>query len=539
LAARGDILKYIDRAEDLAFEVESRRMYDCDEIYQRILGLNLESRGGAKTTGQEARHDLQLMVQDLSGLANVPVEAAGQRVLSIRDLARDLNVSTKTISRWRRQGLVSRRFVFDDRKQLGFLQSSVDRFVARNRNRVERGARFSQMSPEERNRIVDRARRLTEVGIWPSDVTKQLARMTGRSLETIRYTLKRFDREHPEMAIFPDHYGSLRQDTKRNIYLAYKRGESADDLATQYCRTKSSIYRILAEMRARRILELPLEYVANEQFEDWLRDKRLEREVLGPLPSCDAPMGKTKAPSGLPPYLTSLYEVPLLTREQEMHLFRKMNYLKFKGSKLREKLDPMHPTKALMAHVEKIYEDIVDTKNQIIRGNLRLVVSIAKRHVGPTQSFFELVSDGNVSLMRAVERFDYSLQNKFSTYASWAIMKNFARSIPEGLRQRERFRTSYPELLPVTEDERTDQHELEIIQTQREHAVERILRRLDKREQEIITCRFGLRRGQEPLTLKQVGAVMGVTKERIRQIEARALSKLRQAVVKENLKVLD
>ena len=63
-------------------------------------------------------------------------------------------------------------------------------------------------------------------------------------------------------------------------------------------------------------------------------------------------------------------------------------------------------------------------KNQIIRSNLRLVVSIAKRHVGPSNNFFELVSDGNMSLIRAVEKFDYSRGNKFSTYASWAIMKN-------------------------------------------------------------------------------------------------------------------
>jgi RNA polymerase primary sigma factor len=514
-AAPKQLLEYADRAEVLASELDPRRVYDYEFLHERLTGHQFESPSGAKVVGQDARHDFQLIVQDLSGLASVPIEAAGERVLSIRDLARELNVSTKTIARWRRQGLMSRRFVFDDRKQLGFLESSVKRFVNRNRDRVQRGARFSQMTSSERKTIFERARRLAAAGVWPSEVTKQLARLTGRSLETIRYTLKRFDREHPESAIFPSHYGSLRQETKRKIYQAYQRGEPADSLAENYCRTKSSIYRIVAEMRARRILELPLEYVPNEQFDAWLRDKRVEKEVLGPMPTCDGPMGRTSAPSA------------------------KMNYLKYKGCKLREKLNPTRPKKALMAQLEQMYEEVVDTKNQIIRANLRLVVSIAKRHVGPVQNFFELVSDGNVSLMRAVERFDFSLQNKFSTYASWAIMKNFARTIPEGLRQRDRFRTSCTELLPVAEDVRTDQHELELIQSQREHAVEKILRRLDKREQEIITCRFGLRRGQEPLTLKQVGAVLGVTKERIRQIEARALNKLRQAVVKEKLTVLD
>ena len=71
-------------------------------------------------------------------------------MLTVDELARHFHVSTKTISRWRQQGLISRRFVFDGRKRVGFLQSSVDRFVARNEERVRRGAQFSQLSEEER-----------------------------------------------------------------------------------------------------------------------------------------------------------------------------------------------------------------------------------------------------------------------------------------------------------------------------------------------------------------------------------------------------
>jgi RNA polymerase sigma factor (sigma-70 family) len=162
-------------------------------------------------------------------------------------------------------------------------------------------------------------------------------------------------------------------------------------------------------------------------------------------------------------------------------------------------------------------------------------VSIAKRHVGPVENFFELVSDGNMSLMRAVEKFDYARGYKFSTYASWAIMKNFARTIPDEHRYRDRFRTSHGEMFTSTEDDRSDQFEQESSQSQRQWQVEKILGRLDEREQKIIIRRFGLQRGQEPLTLKQVGAEMGVTKERIRQIEARALSKLRKAVEEEKI----
>jgi len=233
--------------------------------------------------------------------------------------------------------------------------------------------------------------------------------------------------------------------------------------------------------------------------------------------------------------LASLYEVPLLTRVQEAHLFRKMNYLKYKAAKIRGKLDASQPKSSMMDAIEKHYDEAVATKNQIIRANLRLVVSIAKRHVGPAENFFELVSDGNMSLMRAVEKFDFGRGYKFSTYASWAIMKNFARTIPDEHRRRDRFRTSQSEMFTSTEDDRSDQIEQESWQSQRESQVGKILERLDEREQKIIIRRFGLQRGQEPLTLKQVGAELGVTKERIRQIEARALSKLRKAAEEEKI----
>ena len=141
-----------------------------------------------------------------------------------------------------------------------------------------------------------------------------------------------------------------------------------------------------------------------------------------------------------------------------------------------------------------------------------------------------------MSLIRAVEKFDFARGNKFSTYASWAIMKNFARTIPDEFKHRDRFRTSQDELFAATQEHRGDPvWSKNGQQNQREAQIERILRRLDEREQKIIISRFGLDHAQEPQTLKEVGAALGVTKERIRQIEARALSKLRQAAQEEKI----
>jgi RNA polymerase primary sigma factor/RNA polymerase sigma factor len=116
-------------------------------------------------------------------------------------------------------------------------------------------------------------------------------------------------------------------------------------------------------------------------------------------------------------------------------------------------------------------------------------------------------------------------------------MKNFARTIPGELRLRDRFRTSQEEAFQSVAEYRGDQLEQEHSQLKRQAQVGKILRTLDDREQKIIMSRFGLRQGQEPQTLKEVGEALGVTKERVRQIEARALSKLRAAAHEEKIEL--
>jgi RNA polymerase primary sigma factor/RNA polymerase sigma factor len=417
------------------------------------------------------------------------------------------------------------------RKRVGFLRSSVDRFVKNNHERVARGARFSQLTDEQRRDIIDRARRLASAGGCQSEISRRLAKRSGRSVETIRSTIRQFDRQHPELAIFPDISGPLTEAQKTRVYQAFRRGTSVDRLTKQFGRTKTTIYRVINEVRAQRIMELPLDFIPNPRFSR----KGAEKAILGEMPQSDTPTKKARRPSGLPPYLASLYEMPLLTREQEAYLFRKYNYLKYKAGKLRQELTPSQPKASLMDEIEELHQQAVATKNEIARANLRLVVSIAKRHVTPDQNFFELVSDGNMSLLRAIEKFDFARGNKFSTYASWAIMKNFARTIPGEFKHRDRFRTSQDELFAATEEQRGSPMVEETVQQTREEQIERILRRLDDREQKIIIGRFGLDHAQEPQTLKEVGASLGVTKERIRQIEARALSKLREAAREEKI----
>jgi RNA polymerase primary sigma factor len=317
------------------------------------------------------------------------------------------------------------------------------------------------------------------------------------------------------------------------ICRANRREQDRELLAQCHQGTKKRVRRFANATRLRRIMELPLEFIPNAQF----LEADAERTILAETPGVDLATRPPKLPSRLPSYLASMYEVPLLTREQEAHLFRKFNYLKYKASQLRSQLESTRAKQRLLDKIEGLYEAAVVVKNHILRANLRLVVSIAKRYVRPGNDLWELISDGNVSLIRAVEKFDFARGNKVSTYASWAIMRNFARTIPTEQRHQDRFRTSHPETLSSSQEHRSDPQEQETAQRQRVAQVEKLLSRLDEREQMIVMRRFGLLPGQEPQSLEEIGAEMGVSKERIRQIQTRALNKLRVAAAEEHIEM--
>lgn len=532
-APRDARLKQIERAEWLLNELDSNGTYRYPELCEKITSYRGEMYPDLVLTGEEAVHDLRCFVEDLSDSADIAAENAGEEVWTVDDVSRRYNVSTKTVSRWRDKGLVSRRFRFAGRKRVGFLKSSVERFVTKHSDEIDRGSKFSQISLDEREKLIAKARRLAQAGGCPTEVTHRLARHFGRSHETVRYTLKNFDREHPETPVFPNASNSLTSEQKREIHRRFSRGVDVETLAQDFGRTRTSIYRLVAEVRAELILNTPIDFMDAPEF----HVPDAEQAILSAAPVSERKASAVKAPPGLPPYLDSLYAIPLLTKEEEVYYFRKMNYLKFKAAEVRKKIDPTRPKTRDMEEVERLKQQADEVKNFLIRSNLRLVVSIAKKHMKPNVSFFEMVSDGNMSLIRAIEKFDYTRGFKFSTYASWAIMKNYARSIPAEHTQMDRFRTGNDEIFNQSHDPRSAGLTDELVNHRQHEALMGILAKLSTRERDIIVSRYGLSEGAAPQTLEQVGSKMGVTKERIRQLEARALEKLRTIAESEHLDV--
>ena len=290
-------------------------------------------------------------------------------------------------------------------------------------------------------------------------------------------------------------------------------------IAKRFGRTRSSMYRVVNEVRAKELVRTPVDYIYNAEFDDPAKEAVIVDEMPAKDDFDSKRVGKTP-PKDVPAHMAHLYEWPLLTKEQEQHVFRKMNFLKHQLHKLQEAIDPAKARVQDLMRVEELKDGIRQCRDTLISCNQRLVYAQAKQKLALGEHIDDLVSDGNLSLMRAVEKFDYGRGFKFSTYATWAIMKNFARSIPDAKTHKQRYMTGHDDLFEAKADVRTDEQEVLAQADAARSRVNHLLEHLDARTREVIRMRTGLD-GSEEMTLEQIGQHFGITKERVRQINVR------------------
>ncbi len=522
------------RAEKLLGEIEPERPYPYQYVCFRLTEYRSDANADLLITGEDLRHDLALFIRRLDrSVPAVPIEQTLEPMLTLEEVSKQFQVSTKTVSRWRMRGLGARRVKVNGRSQLGFPRSVVEKFVAEHRELVEKGSRFSHLTDEEKDGILQMARELRDSGSTLTDVSKKIAGRLGRSPEAVRYTIKNYDRTHTDHPLFPSVTGPLTGMAKEAIYSSKQKGAPVNLLTKQFGRTRSSLYRVINEVRARELIQQPIDYIYNADFDD----SKKAATMLAEMPAqeaFDAEIAAKKPPKDVPPQMAHLYEWPLLNKEQEQHLFRKMNFLKHQLHKLKQSIDPAKARTADLQKMGELQDDIKSVRDVLISCNQRLVYNNAKKHLGTCENIDDLVSDGNLSLMRAVEKFDYGRGFKFSTYATWAIIKNFARSIPDEKTHKQRYMTGHDDLFEVKADVRTDEGDLLAAADAARSRVTQLLEHLDPRTREVIRMRTGLD-GSEEMTLEQIGQHFGITKERVRQINVRGMKQLREWAAKENV----
>ncbi|MGW7411762.1 RNA polymerase sigma factor [Streptomyces sp. NPDC054863] len=338
---------------------------------------------------------------------------------------------------------------------------------------------------------------------------------------------------------------------------------------------------------------------AKKQTDEWAGDGEEEEEtpkpgtagyVLSDEDEDDAPpqqvavAGATADP--VKDYLKLIGKVPLLNAEQEVELAKRIEAGLFSEHKLEgEDGESDDLTPQFRRELEILVEDGRRAKNHLLEANLRLVVSLAKRYTGRGMLFLDLIQEGNVGLIRAVEKFDYTKGFKFSTYATWWIRQAITRAMADQARtiripvhmvevinklarvQRQMLQDLGREPTPEELAKELDMTPEKVIEVQKygrepislhtplgeegdsefgdliedseavvpadavsftflQEQLHSVLDTLSEREAGVVSMRFGLADGQ-PKTLDEIGKVYGVTRERIRQIESKTMSKLR------------
>lgn len=526
-------LTQIASAEDLLHSIDPAKAYPLDFLVFRITGYRPKSSGKDLLTGVALQHDLGLLIEQISDTLDVETTALVEPVLAIDDVTEKFNVTSKTIQRWRRRGLPARRFIFPDgRRRVGFLLSSVERFLGAHQDQVDRGSNFSQVSEDERQEILRRARRLaTGCGCCTNEISRRIGGRLNRSPLTVLHTVRKHDEEHPEQAIFKLAGEALGDDERALILRKHRHGISIKAIARRTRRSRNAIYRVIIEERIARLNRRKTRFIDDPLYHEPTAADMIE-QIVGQEPlACEYRPEENRIPRDLPPYLQDLYRTPLLTPQQERALFLKFNFHKYQFVQARRRLEPQFARARDLNVLEGHLHSAIDTKNAIVRANLRLVVSIARKHLRPNLSLMELISDGNITLMRAVESFDVHKGNRFSTYATLALMKGFARSVPmmlaeqNGASGRAGDSRRREMLIPDVADPRIVPTSHRI--SQRDE-VRSLLSRLEPRERAVLAAHFGLA-GGAPSSYEQLRDRFGLSVQRIRQIERAALAKLRAA----------
>ena len=535
--------KQLDAAEKLVTIIDKDKEYPFEFVCFRITGFNLKSEN-VLIKGDELLEDLRIFISKLSGKLARPVTEQSQKIYSIEELAKKVGISTKTIYRWRKQGLVARKYIFQDGKRhLGFVQSTVDKFLLAHPDLAGKAKNFSRLSDRQKQQIVKQAVKLAAGGnLSRHQIIARISAKTGKCHETIRYTLLNYEKANPDRSIFKKSTGVIEPAQAAEIYRLFKQGCAVKELMTRFDRNKSSIYRIINRRRAKVLLGKKIEFVESDEFlEQGAKDRILAEPLDTPEPTVLRNIEPIKLTgSSLSEYLHTLTDTPVLNREEEVKLFRRYNFLKFLASQSRAGIKLTHVLGAVLSEIESYLAQAEEIKRRIIEANLRLVVNIARKHTLSGANLLDLVSEGNISLMRAVEKFDYSRGFRFSTFASWAITKDFARKIPDQIGRLGK--ATKASLANIHREMRTeDAVDFAAIERAQQSLAQVIKDNLTKREQYVIMNRFGLVGPpikKKTKTLVQVGRELNLSKERIRQIELLALQKLRQSLSPEEFELL-
>lgn len=416
------------RTEALHDQIEAEIDYPVEFISYRITGYRSETEYAALLSGKDILPDLRLIIDELSWSAEEPL-ADAEPCESADDLATRLNVSTKTLSRWRKLGLRWRWLMLAPgaAKELVYPRSAVQRFLAQHPDVVDRAAGFTQMSHADRRTVVTQARQLAQAGDATfNQIAQTLAEQTGRAVETIRQLLERHDRQSPDEAVFPERAGPIRGDQQQQIVETYCSGESVAAMARKFSRTRATVYRIINEARTLELQGINLTAVTSPTFDRDDAASVILRQDTEHAAASVAPHDD-ELPEPIATYAAQVISPP----RRVASMIVRMNYLKYRAARTLAALDGYHPAAGQLDSVESDLSHAYDLWRELTVMHRPALVAAARHHNlsesdRTARRVQVLIEIGQPILIEAVRVFDAGRNMTFDAYLRWTLMRRFA-----------------------------------------------------------------------------------------------------------------
>lgn len=525
LSPREQRVLQMARLEHLIRDIGPKRQYPENFVVYRLT-LYSPPPNKRSCDGASLKADLGFLLDELSGTLDLQVTKKASRELLTLDQIRDLyDVSARTLAEWRRAGLMTKRYIFPDGAQRSAAERAhVETFVAS----LGQGPIYQVRVPNEKQRelILGEALALSASGkVSMPEAVRRLSLKLGLPSRLIRHAIRSHEMAAPDELLFPPSGVPLDASKRSKLLAAHQAGKEHTEIARAIGVSQRQVASYLKKLRAEELLRADVEYRYDPVFDAPGAD-----ELILNAPALDRPAYTDRpAPENMPPYFADLSHLPLLAAEEEKALFRKYNYIKYTFTRLRPSLKPSEgDAPELLARLEELASQASDSRDRLVEANLRLVVKLARQHSGRIVGMDGLISEGNLSLLKAVEKFDFTRGTRFSTYATWCVVKRFARVVPEENYIIETFATGAEGVIEVQPDEITSKLERKETLAHIRTELGKVMTHLTEREREILMRRFGL--SGDPQTLEEIGDVLGITRERVRQLETRALRKAAEII---------
>jgi len=406
--------RYADRLERFLLELEPARTYPYEFVYFRIVGVRPPAGLLDTFTGSELTPDLVLLLERLDEDADPAEAPSDEDTYTLEELRERYGVTARTVRRWRRRGLPTRKYVFPDgSRRRGVRGSALERFMEANPGLLSLSGRAGRLTDEEERDILRRVAACRKEGLSTTAAAARVAGEVGRARETVRLVLKR------RMGGDDEARTSLTDEQRRALLADYRRKVPVQKLAARAGRSCSSIYRIINQERARELLARPVAYVAGEGFEDPdARDSIVGPEWAALLERLESLPADASASARRSP----------LSREQERCLFRAYNFTKFLLRQALRELNPGRyvPTRAL-EQAEELVALAERIRRLIVRLYLPLVETVIRQHAGGPVPLPELRAEGTALLRQRIESFDCAGRGRFGPLVTLDVQKAFAR----------------------------------------------------------------------------------------------------------------